>query len=92
MKKIVTAAMVLLSSFASTLALAGAECPEHPRSEWIPEETFKKQLIDQGYRIKVFKIDGNCYEVYGWNKAGQKVEVYFDTKTGDVVKSISHSR
>ena len=88
MKKILAIAAIL----ASTHAFAGADCTEHPKDQWIPEDAFKKQLIDQGYRIKVFKIDGNCYEVYGWNKAGQKVEVYFDTKTGDVVKSISHSR
>ncbi len=47
----------------------------------------KKRLESQGYTIKKFKVDGNCYEIYGKNKEGKKVEIYFDTKTGDIVKS-----
>ena len=30
----------------------------------------------QGYKIKKFKVDGNCYEIYGHNKEGKKVEIY----------------
>ena len=40
----------------------------------------------QGYKIDKFKIDGNCYEIYG-SEDGKKVEIYFDTKTLDIVKS-----
>ncbi len=88
MKKLVALSFAALIS--ASQALAGAQCTAHPRSEWIPEEAFKKRLIEQKYRIKVFKVDGNCYEMYGWNPAGQKVEIYFDTKTGDIVKEIAH--
>ena len=45
------------------------------------------QLEAQGYKIKKFKVDGNCYEIYGHNKDGKKVEIYYDTKTLAVVKS-----
>lgn len=72
---------------ASTIALAGADCTAHPQSEWIPETEMKSRIEAQGYTIKKFKIAGNCYEIYGKNKDGKKVEIYFDTKTGDVVKS-----
>jgi len=43
--------------------------------------------VAQGYKIDKFKIDGNCYEIYGSNKDGKKVEIYFDTKTLAVVKA-----
>jgi len=33
------------------------------------------------------KVDGNCYEIYGLDKDGNKAEVYFDTKTLAVVKA-----
>ncbi|HKU71482.1 MAG TPA: PepSY domain-containing protein, partial [Burkholderiales bacterium] len=33
------------------------------------------------------KVDGDCYEIYGTNKEGKKVEIYFDTKSLAVVKS-----
>ncbi|MAC47335.1 MAG: hypothetical protein CMI12_10840 [Oceanospirillum sp.] len=29
---------------------------------------------------------GHCYEIYGWNQAGQKVEVYFHPVTGKIMK------
>ena len=38
--------------------------------------------------LKVFKItDGDCYELYGWNEEGKKVEIYYDPVTGDTLKT-----
>ena len=45
------------------------------------------KLEAQGYKITKFKIDGNCYEIYGTSKDGTKVEIYFDTKSLDIVKA-----
>ncbi len=67
-------------------ALASADCPVYPKSEWAAEEILKKALTDEGYSIKKFKLDGNCYEMYGRNKEGKKVEIYFDTKTLATIK------
>lgn len=66
---------------------AGADCAVHPKSEWASEDTLKQALIEEGYSIKKFKVDGNCYEIYGRNKEGKKVEIYFDTKTLAIVKA-----
>ncbi|MBA3695426.1 MAG: PepSY domain-containing protein [Methylotenera sp.] len=68
-------------------AQASADCPVHPKEEWASEDTIKKALQDEGYSIKKFKVDGNCYEVYGRNKEGNKVEIYFDTKTLAIIKA-----
>lgn len=68
-------------------AYASADCTVHPKSEWASENTLKQALKDEGYTIKKFKVDGNCYEMYGRNKEGKKVEIYFDTKTLAIVKS-----
>lgn len=68
-------------------AFAGAECAVHPKSEWVAEDTLKQALAEEGYSIKKFKVDGNCYEIYGRNKQGKKVEIYFDTKTLAIVKA-----
>ena len=43
--------------------------------------------INHSYKIAKFKVDGNCYEIYGTNKDGKKVEIYFDTRSLDVVKA-----
>jgi hypothetical protein len=80
--------MVLLAAVAaSKAAFAKADCTAHPKSEWIKESDARAQLEAQGYKIKKFKVDGNCYEIYGHNKDGKKVEIYYDTKTLAVVKS-----
>jgi hypothetical protein len=68
-------------------AMASADCPAYPKEEWAAEDTLKKTLKEEGYKIKKFKIDGNCYEIYGINKEGKKVEIYFDMKTLAIVKA-----
>ncbi|MFC3624803.1 PepSY domain-containing protein [Vogesella amnigena] len=84
MKKLL--AIALMASFAST-AFAAAQCPAQPKDKWQKEADFKKQLQGQGYQIKKFKVSGNCYEIYGKNKDGKKVEIYFDPVSGKPVKS-----
>jgi hypothetical protein len=77
-------ALLLLST---TQVLAAANCPAYPKEEWASEDTLKQALADEGYKIKKFKVDGNCYEIYGWNKEGKKVEIYFDMKTFAIIKA-----
>jgi hypothetical protein len=70
-----------------TLAMADADCVANPKSEWKSEADARKKFEADGYKINRFKISGNCYEIYGFNKEGKKAEIYFDTKTLAIVKS-----
>jgi len=54
---------------------AGANCKAYPKAEWMVEADAKTKIAAMGYAINVFKIDGNCYEIYGRNKDGKKVEI-----------------
>ena len=66
-------------------------CTDKPKSEWKEQKAFQQELKDQGYKINEFKVtDGNCYEIYGWNKAGEKVEIYFNPVDGSIVKEEKH--
>lgn len=80
-------AFALLLAGTSLAALAGPQCTPHPESERIAPQQFQQQLKQQGYEIRRFKLSDNCYEIYGKNRQGQKVEIYFDTKTGQAVKT-----
>jgi len=74
--------------FASS-AWGAANCTKHDKKDWIPEAEMKKKIEDMGYTIKKFKVDGDCYEIYGFEGKGKdqkKVEIYFDTKTAAIVK------
>lgn len=84
MKKIV----LFLSLLASSTAFAAEpNCSKEPKDKWKDQTAFQESLKGEGYKIKVFKVTkGNCYEIYGWNKEGKKVEIYFNPVTGEKVK------
>lgn len=83
MKIVTTTILALMTSFQLAAAV---DCTQEPKEKWKNEEAFKKEL-EASYKIKLFKTTvGNCYEIYGWNKAGKKVEIYFNPVTGAMVK------
>ena len=86
-KTIFIAALATLPS----VAMAGADCTEYPKSEWMSVLDLQTRIVNEyGFSIAKFKVDDECYEIYGWetdeNGKEQKIEVYFDAKTGDIVK------
>lgn len=80
-------AVLVALSAASSTALAAANCPQYPKNEWMAQDQAKAKIESMGYKIDKFKVDGNCYEIYGVNKEGKKAEVYFDAKTLSIIKS-----
>lgn len=76
-----------LLSFFTVQATASADCPVYPKAEWADREVLRQALLEEGYTIKKLHTSGNCYEVYGRNKAGKYIEIYFDTKTFAIIKS-----
>ena len=58
-----------------------ATCESGPRSGWQPAEKLEKQLTDQGWKVRRIKEDGGCYEVYGLDDKGQRVEAFFHPVT-----------
>lgn len=79
---------ILLSGLLTMgVSWAGPECTKEPKEKWQNKEDFQKNLVTKGYKIKVFKeTSGNCYEIYGWDSAGKKVEIYYNPVTAEVVK------
>jgi hypothetical protein len=77
---------VLALTFTASASFADADCPAAPKDTWLPEADMKKKIADMGYTHDVFKVSGNCYEIYGKNKDGKDVEVYFNPVDGSIVK------
>ena len=70
-------------------ALAGPACTTEPESKWIPEAEMAKRFQAQGYKDDVKKLHiskGKCWEIYGHDKQGRKVEVYFHPITGAIAE------
>ncbi|MEN9486154.1 MAG: hypothetical protein RJB37_4034 [Pseudomonadota bacterium] len=84
MNKILALIAALLTA---TGAMAGPACTA-TEDKWMKEADFKTKIEAQGYTIKTFKVSkGKCYEIYGFDKAGKKVEIYFDPVTAAPLES-----
>lgn len=75
MKQLLSIAIVL--AFAG-IAQAKKNCTDQPKDKWMSEADFKTKVEAEGYKISKFKQPGTCYEIYGTNKEGKKVEIYFN--------------
>lgn len=83
MKQMVLTIAILL---AAGNVFAKKNCTDEPKTKWMSEVDFKKKVEADGYKISKFKQPGSCYEIYGTNKDGKKVEIYFNPVDGSIVK------
>jgi hypothetical protein len=82
MKTLSLAAFLATGLLGSGAVLAAPDCTSAPRDAWMTEAAMKQQVLDGGYTIDKFKVSGNCYEIYGKDKAGKNVEIYNDPTDG----------
>jgi hypothetical protein len=88
MRKIAVSLALLLGTALSLPALADdAECTAAPQVQWLKPEQIKAKAEEMGYTVRSVGEDDGCLEVKGMDKAGAKVEVYFDPVSGNVVKT-----
>ena len=71
------AAFVAIPASATGLAT----CDSGPKEGWQPQATLEKKLVEQKWQVRRIKVDGGCYEVYGMNEKGERVEAYFHPVT-----------
>jgi hypothetical protein len=86
MKIFTTLALAGSAALFSLGAFAAPVCTKAPQSQWMPQQALKDRLVKEGYTIDKFLISGTCYEIYGKDKAGKMVEIYFDPTDGHIVK------
>ena len=79
--------LVAVLVFSGAVAHAKKECTTEPKEKWMSEEAFKGKVEAEGYKIRKFKQPGTCYEIYGTDKEGKKVEIYFNPVDGSIVKA-----
>ena len=61
-------------------ALAENRCSV-PEADWRLIEELKADLTAKGWTISNVKTEDGCYEVYGKDEKGKKVEIVFDPAT-----------
>lgn len=84
------AAFFFASMSVCAAAVAGPTCTDEPQSKWLTPEQMTQKFQALGYKDDVKKLHvskGRCWEIYGQDKAGKKVEVYFHPISGAIVEA-----
>ena len=78
---LLTAATTLLLALPGAHATGLATCDSGAKETWQPQATLEQMLKAKGWTVRRVKVDGGCYEVYGLDDKGQRVEAYFHPLT-----------
>jgi hypothetical protein len=66
---------------AAAQAHGDVRCEPVPKAQWRPDGELRDRLVADGWQVRRIKVENGCYEVYGLDKAGNKVEAFFHPKT-----------
>jgi hypothetical protein len=56
-------------------------CEAVPKEEMKPQMELQRKLTGEGLKVRQVKNFNGCYEVYGFDNAGKRVEAFFHPKT-----------
>ena len=81
-----TAAVALATCAFAASAHGPVKCDAIPQAEWQPQMTLQDKLRSEGWKVRQVKVWNGCYEVYGTDAKGERVEAFFNPKTFDRVQ------
>jgi hypothetical protein len=74
-------ALSALAVASPAFATGKMTCNAGPQSGWKSQDALKAALAKDGWQVRKSKVDGGCYEVYGTDPQGRRVEAYFHPVT-----------
>ena len=78
MRFLISAALLATVALAAPASATGViKCNAGPQSGWKSIDALKTKLTKDGWKVRLAKPDGGCYEVYGTTEKGERVEAYF---------------
>ena len=78
MRFLISVAIVAAAALATPASATGViKCNAGPQSGWKSMDVLKAKLTKEGWKVRLAKPDGGCYEVYGTTPKGERVEAYF---------------
>jgi len=83
MIRILCIAAFLTAPLSSANATGRMTCAPVDPAKWITQENLTKELTSSGWSVRFIKEDGGCWEVYGTDEEGHRVEGYFHPETGE---------
>lgn len=76
-------ALTALGLSAPALADGDVACKAGPEANWKLIEKLKKKVWQEGWTLLKMQVEGDCYEVYARNNAGQVLEAFYHPVTLD---------
>lgn len=72
----------LLAAWApAALAHGDAQCGAVPKAEWRPRAELETKLKGEGWTVRRIAATPTCYEVYGKDPQGRRVEAFFNPRS-----------
>ena len=81
MIRLTTLAAFLMLAAAPAFAADAVTCSTADASKFQPQQTLIDQLKTAGITVKKIKVEKGCYEVYGVDKDGKKVNSAYNAET-----------
>jgi len=85
----------LLAGFVAIAGPAFADdddyCGNIPRSEWKSISEVASAVEAKGYQVREIEADDGCFEVEARRENGERVELYINPRTLDIVRTKSRS-
>lgn len=75
------AALLFTAAASTAWAHGDVQCPKYPKAEWQPHTALQEKLVKEGWTVRRMELTPTCYEVYGKDPQGKRVEAFFDPKT-----------
>jgi hypothetical protein len=64
------------------------KCEAVAKEEMRPQMDLQRKLTSDGWKVRQIKNFNGCYEVYGFDEKGERVEVFFHPKTFEKVGQV----
>lgn len=79
-------ALCLLTACAGAWAHGNVQCPDEPREQWRGQMELQRKLVAEGWRVRQVKTFNTCYEVYGFDEKGERIEAFFNPRTFERIR------
>lgn len=83
---LITAAIATLAVASPAMASGDDVNCKNPTGKWLEKQVIKSKAQEQGYDVRRIKREDGCYEVYAINNKDERVEIYMNPATAEIVK------
>ncbi|MFZ1813871.1 MAG: PepSY domain-containing protein [Rhizobiaceae bacterium] len=83
----IAASAAILSFAGQAQASSSKDCGMVDQSQWMSKEQMIAKAEGMGYKVRRLKVEDGCYEIYGIDASGNRVETYFHPASGAVVRT-----